>query len=128
MIIEISVGIIAVAVVVLVIFSVRSLISFNQTIQLTNQTLNELKGKVEVAVEESTQTLKETRHLVEDVRQKSQQADAVFKSMKKAGESLEEVSTEIARQAEINKSRLSNIVALVGAGIDLARNLQKPRK
>ncbi|TCS95074.1 DUF948 domain-containing protein [Hazenella coriacea] len=128
MIVSISIGVIAIAVVVLVIFLIRSLISFNQTIHLMNQTLNELKGKVEVAVDESTQTLKETRYLVEDFRQKSQQADAVFQSMKKAGESLEEVSTEIVRQAEVNKSRLSNLVALVGAGIDIARNLQKPRK
>ncbi|MBD1370923.1 DUF948 domain-containing protein [Hazenella sp. IB182357] len=127
MIIEISIAVIAFAVVIFVIFAIRSLISVNKTLESVDKTLNDLKGKAEAAVEESTHTLAETRMLVEDIRQKSKQTDQIFHSVSEVGETIQGVSTSISKNAELHKDRLANVIALVGAGLDLTQKWRKDR-
>lgn len=127
MVIEISVAAMALAVIVFVIFMIRTLINLNQTIQKVNQTLEGLHGKVEQAVTESTKTLEETRHLVEDLRLKSQQVDHVLNSVREVGKQMEEVSTSLARSAVIHRDRWGNVIALVGAGLEIMKEWRKDR-
>lgn len=127
MIIEISVASIALAVIVLVVFIVRTLIQLNQTIQKVNHTLEGLQGKVEKAVTESTKTLEETRHLVEDLRVKSQQVDHVLNSVREVGKQMEEVSTTLARSAVVHRDRWGNVIALVSAGLEIMKEWRKDR-
>lgn len=121
LIIEISAGIVAFAILILTIYLIRSLLALTRTMKSVQEALDGLKEKVEEALEESTRTLKETRLLVEDLRIKSQQADEMFKSLEDVGKNLQEVSAGIIRHAELHKDRLSHVVALISAGIDLAK-------
>jgi uncharacterized protein YoxC len=114
-------GAVALAVIILIVFLVRSLISITRTMNLMNQHLQDLKGKVEEAVDESTRTLKETRLLVEDLRVKSQQTEELFKSAQEVSKSLQEASVSIVQHAEAHKDRLSHVVALLGVGMDLIK-------
>jgi uncharacterized protein YoxC len=66
--------------------------------------------------------------LVEDVREKSRKADAVVNSLTEVGKSLEQVSSSINRTVSANQERLGNVVALVGAGIDLVKRWRSDRK
>lgn len=125
LIIEISAGIVAFAILILTIFLIRSLLALARTMKSVQQTLDGLKEKAEKALDESTRTLKETRLLMEDLRTKSQQADEIFKSLEDVGKNLQEVSAGIIRHAEIHKDRLSNVVALISAGIDLAKQWRR---
>jgi uncharacterized protein YoxC len=121
LIIEISAGIVAFAILILTIYLIRSLLALTRTMKSVQGTLDGLKEKVEETLDESTRTLKETRLLVEDLRIKSQQADEMFKSLEDVGKNLQEVSAGIIRQAELHKDRLSHVVALISAGIDLVK-------
>jgi uncharacterized protein YoxC len=120
-IIEVSVAVIAAALVILVIFLIRSLNALTQTLLSVNQTLADLKGKVENTVEESSRTLKEVRFLVEDVRQKSQKVEHLFDSLGEMGKSLQEASTSVLKSVEVNRNRWGNAIALLGVGIELAK-------
>ncbi|SEM69727.1 DUF948 domain-containing protein [Lihuaxuella thermophila] len=125
MIIEISAGVAAFAICILTIFLIRSLIVFTRMMKSVQGTMDGLKKKVEEAVDESTRTLKEARQLVEDLRIKSKQADEMFQSLEEVGKNMQEVSAGIIRHAELHKDRLSQIIALVSAGIDLAKQWRR---
>ncbi|MBA4492823.1 DUF948 domain-containing protein [Paenactinomyces guangxiensis] len=127
MIIEISVGVVSLAVTVLIIFLIRSLVTLTKTMNSVNETLHDLKGKVEEAVGESTNAFKETRLLVEDLRVKSQQTEELFHSVSEVGKTFQQVSTSLVRHAEKHKDRLSNIIAILGAGMEFARQWRNER-
>lgn len=128
MVLQISIAVIAVSFVVLAIFAIRTLIALRRVLDSVAQAVNELKGKVETTVEETEHTLRETRLLVEEIRDKSRQAEAVFHSLNGVGKSLEEVTSSISRSALSNRERLGNLVALVGAGMDLVKKWRSDQK
>jgi uncharacterized protein YoxC len=125
LIIEISVAAVSLAVIVLIVVMIRTLIAVSKAAATLDRTMQEIKGKAEAALEESVRTLRETRHLVEDLQQKSRQADQIFRSVDEVGRSLREVSHGIVRTAEVHRKRLGNVLAVIGAGVELVNRWRK---
>jgi uncharacterized protein YoxC len=126
-VIEISVAVMAAAVVALVIYLILSLKKVNRTLDTLDETLNHFKPKVDEVVEETNRTLRETRQLVEEIRVKTRKTDALFDSVGQVGTSLQELSTGISRTAAQYKERLGRVVALADTGLSWIRQLRGSR-
>lgn len=118
MVVEISVAVIAVAFVVLVVYIVRVLKTFQETLQSVNKTVERIDGDWEMIREQSVDLLQETKALAADLNQKSRQLDSLFVSVKDVGNSVNQVSSAVARQAERHREQLGNLLAITGFGLE----------
>lgn len=128
MILEISVAVMAVAIVVLVIFAVRFLIKITQTIETVQTTLNEVKGQVTATIDETHLTVKETRGLVEEVRKKTEKTESLFHALDEWGKTMEQISVRVDQQIKAHQSRYGNLISVIGTGIELAKRWKQDRK
>ncbi|WP_169713584.1 DUF948 domain-containing protein [Paludifilum halophilum] len=119
LIIEISAGVAAAAFVALVVALIVSLRKVNRTLDSVNTTLNEVQPQLEEVAEESKKTLGEAHVLLADLRAKSQQTDSLFETVEHVSNHIQELSSTITRTAAVQKERLGNVTALIGAGLDL---------
>jgi uncharacterized protein YoxC len=115
----------ALAAVLLAIFLVRAAIIASRTLKAVEAAVHELRGKATEAMEETVRAVRETRMLAEELHDRSRQAEQLFQSVQELGKSLHEVSSGIAREAERHKDRLGQVVALLAAGIELAKLWRK---
>ncbi|MDR6227434.1 DUF948 domain-containing protein [Desmospora profundinema] len=119
MILQISAAVAAVAFVVLAVYLILALRKLTDTLTSVDSTLREMKPRLEEVADESSRTLKEARHLLEDARLKSEQTDAFFQAVNGMGNSLQELSTSITRTASVQKERLANVTAVASVVMDL---------
>jgi uncharacterized protein YoxC len=86
MILQISVGIIAIAFVALVIYLIQTLKSLNTTLMVTQQTVNQLTEKVSQIGAEVTDVIHSTNLVTQDVRRKMNSLDFLFNSVSDVGQ------------------------------------------
>jgi len=97
MIWQISVAVIAVAFTVLVVFLVRTLVSAQQSLNKTTETLQEIKETIDELSTEVQGVVRQANTITIDLQHKMEQIDPVMESVKNVGEVLNEV-TVAARQ------------------------------
>lgn len=128
MILEISVAVIAAAIVVFVVFAVRFLLRLTKTVETVQTTLDEVKGQVAATVDETQLAVKETRSLVKEIRDKTEKTDSLFAAIDGLGKTVEQISTRIHLQVEENQSRYGNLASMIATGIELAKRWKRERK
>lgn len=121
LILQISAAVAAIAFVVLVVYLILALRQVTRTLTSVDTTLQEMKPRLEEVADESNRTLKEARELLADVRQKTEQTDALFQAVNNAGTSLRELSSGITRAAATQKERLGNVTAIASVVIELLK-------
>ena len=92
MIIELSVALIAIAFTVLVIYVVITLRSAKASLDQANETLAEVRDKVDGIHLEATKLIKNTNAITEDVGEKVKSLDTLFASIGQISESVNQVT------------------------------------
>jgi uncharacterized protein YoxC len=121
MIIEISVGIIAVAFLGLVIFLIKVLLTANSTLRQSRLTMMHVQKEVQDLSEESQKLLKTVNGLTSDIKEKSASLNFLFRPMT----NLSKESRHKAKHHEEEHDTVIDIVDWVSSGIFLYKKLIK---
>ncbi|MEH7226399.1 DUF948 domain-containing protein [Bacillus sp. JJ1566] len=126
LIVYISVAVVAVAFLILVIYLSRTLRSLQITLDNVAGTLSGLEKQMEGVTSETTELLHKTNKLAEDIQQKSESLNTVVNAVKDVGTSLQRfnksvgnVTEEVAVQLEKNKTKISQVVQVGNAVIEI---------
>lgn len=139
LIVEISVAVIAVAIVILVIYTIQVLRTLNGTLQAVHKTVEQIENGTLQAVQQtvkqiesdlgaisrqSLSVLQETEQLTADLNRKSQHLDSLFSSVKGIGDGVNQVSTTMVAQAEKHREQLGHLLALTSFGLETWQKLR----
>jgi uncharacterized protein YoxC len=142
MIIEISVAVIAVAVIALVFFLIKTLQSLRQTLHQVNETLFSARKQLNDLGGEARQVIHHARELSADVHTKIESLNPLFQSVANVGSALERVTTPLNQgaapvisvnefEAEAGPTSQSDTVVEViewaALGLDLWQKFKKRR-
>ena len=120
MIMELIVGVIAAAFVVLVVFAVRALIELGKTLKKTEKTLSETHKLINELSEPALGAMQNTNKLVADIRKKSEAMDVLFHplyALRKEKPEVKHVQDEIAE-----------ILGFIAEGVRLFKIIKKEFK
>jgi len=120
-IIEVSVGVIAVAVVFLVIYLISTLRKLQKTLIQVNQTASILEKDTHDLLTNTNGLITETRTVIETVKSKADNTQTLFQAIDKMGKQINEVSAFVSKAANENKEKLGGILAVVGAAMNLVQ-------
>jgi uncharacterized protein YoxC len=118
-IIEISVGVIAAAVVLLVIYLIVTLRQLKKTLETVNQTAGVLEKDTHELLTNTNGLVSETRAVVANVKDKTENTKTLFQAIDQIGKQMNEVSAFVSKAASENKEKLGGILAIVGAAMNL---------
>lgn len=121
MVMEITIGVIALAFIVLVVFLVRSLTGISKTLKKVDRLLGDLHKTLENVTEESTHLLHNTNKLVLDVKRKSEGLDVLFHP-------LYEMKKEPAPEKKNTYEKASRIIDHVADGLRLFSKIREDFK
>lgn len=131
MIIEISVGVVSAAIVILTITFIFTLRNVNRTLFQLRQTANALETDTHQVLINTNGLITETRTMVTHVKTKTEHTDALFQAIDQIGKQINEVSACVSKATEQHKEKLGGLLAIVGAAINLVQewrqNNQKGR-
>lgn len=119
LIIQISVAVIAVAVVVLVYFLVQTLKSAKSSMEQVNITLAAVQKQLVETGKETNILLRNTQSITADVQQKLAATDKIFTSVSQIGDAVQEVSYSV-KQVSASVSR-----SMLGVGNTVVQNQSK---
>lgn len=142
LIIQISVAVIAIAVVVLVYYLVQTLKSAKSSMEQVNITLAAVQQQLEETGKESNILLRNTQLITEDVQHKLAATDKIFSSVQHIGEAVQEVSNSVKQVSATvtrsmhgvgnsvnkNQSKIQNVVELATSGYHLFNSLKTRKK
>lgn len=92
MIWQISIAVIALAFLALVIFLILTLVSLRKSLQLTNETLEDLHLQVNDLTEETTKILKSSNDIVTNIYDKMKAFDPLFQSIHNVSDTIEDAT------------------------------------
>lgn len=133
--IEISLGVIAVAFVILVIFLVITLLSVRRTLQHLNKTLVTARHKIDEMSTESMKLIRNSNDISGDLQHKLLLLDSVFQAVSLVGDhavdtarSFRPEKTETAEDHNFkSKNMFSDLTEWVATGIHLWHTIKKGR-
>lgn len=128
MITQISMAVIAIAIVILVVYLIRVIKTLDVTLKSVNDTVAKVEGHLHDLSAQSVSILEETKTLTADLNRKSQKLDSLFTSVKGMGDSVEQVSASLAVQAEKHREQLGNILAITSFGLELWQQWKDSRR
>jgi uncharacterized protein YoxC len=120
-IIEVSVGVMAVAVVFLVIYLIITLRQLKKTLGQVNQTASILEKDTHELLNNTNGLISETRAVIVNVKEKADNMQTLFKAVDQIGKQMNEVSAFVSKAAAENKEKLGGILAIVGAAMNLVQ-------
>lgn len=133
-ILYLSVGLIAIAFSILVIYIIRTLKTLQTTMDSVTKTITSLEQQLDGVTKETTTLLQTTNSLADDIEEKTANLNSVVESVKDVGgtvqnfnESLQGVSRSITKKVEENEDKLAQI-AQVGMIFFEFRDRWKIRK
>ncbi len=109
-------GVIAVAIVVLVIFLVQTMLSLKKSLAIWTDAIEETKKSVVPVLTELELTLKSVRKIADDVGVVTDEARELSGSLKEIGEGVRRVGGVVTTLTAIPSCRLSGLSAGVKAG------------
>ncbi|GAA0332853.1 DUF948 domain-containing protein [Bacillus carboniphilus] len=116
-ILYLSIALIAVAFFILVIYVVKTLKSLQKTLDSVAHTLDGLEGQMRGVTSETTELLKKTNALAEDIQHKSENLNSVVVAVKDVGTSIQRfnrsidgISDKVIHQVETNQDKISQVV------------------
>ena len=121
MIIEVSVGVIAVAIVFLVIYLIVTLRQLKKTLAGVNQTASILEKDAHELLTNTNGLVSETRAVISNVKDKTENTKTLFLAIEQIGKQMNEVSAFVSKAAADNKEKLGGILAIVGAAMNLVQ-------
>lgn len=133
--IEISLGVIAVAFVILVIFLVITLLSVRRTLQHVNKTLVTARHKIDEMSMESMKLIRHSNDISEDLQHKLLLLDSIFQAVSLVGDhaldkaqSFRSEKIEAAEnQSFKSKNIFSDLTEWVATGMHLWHTIKKGR-
>lgn len=123
MIIEISVGVIAVAFLALVIFLIKVLLTTNATLKQSKSTLTHVQKEIAALSEESQKLLKTVNGLTSDIKEKSASLDFLFRPMA----TFSKESRHRGKHAEESHDTIENVADWITSSIVLYKKLTGKR-
>lgn len=139
MIVQISAAVAAAAFTALVIYLITFILSAKRVMMEANKTLSAIQGELASVSKQSTELLAASRQLVENADDKLHAFDPMARSVKTAGEALEQasvsvkqVSAAVSRTASgaakaKSQQRLGEALELVSTGLQLWQRWQEAR-
>ena len=116
-ILYLSIALIAIAFFILVIFLIKTLTSLQKTLDSVSHTLNGLEAQLEGVTHETTELLKKTNALAEDIKDKSGKLNSVVDAVKDVGTSIQQfnrslqgVTDKVIHQVDANQEKISQVV------------------
>jgi uncharacterized protein YoxC len=137
--IEISVGIIAIAFVFLVFFIVKTLKSVRGSLEQLTSTMVHMEQQLDVISKESTELLRNTNEITVDIKNKSQSLEALFHSVENAGQAMQQVTSSfkqvsstltdsvqrtISKSTEQNQDKMTEIIRYATLGLNIWQKWQ----
>lgn len=123
MIIEISVGIAAVAFLALVIFLIKVLLTTNETLKQSKKSLGSVQKEVEALSEESQKLLKTVNGLTSDIKEKTSSLDFLFRPMA----AISKESKHRSKHAEEHHDTISDVADWITSSIILYKKFTGKR-
>lgn len=124
--IYVSVGVIAAAFAILVLYLVKTLRATTKTLENVSVTIESLEKQLQGVTRETEQLLKHTNDLAEDIRNKTAVFNPFFQSVKSLGDSVqrvnrsvENVAQNITKQAENQSNQVAKAVQWGHVAIDI---------
>jgi uncharacterized protein YoxC len=116
-ILYLSVAFIAIAFFILVIYISKMMNSVRISLESVTRTLGGLEKQIEGVTTETTELLKKTNYLAEDLQRKSESLNGVVDAVKDIGttishfnQSLQSITNVVDRQVEGNKEKISQVI------------------
>jgi uncharacterized protein YoxC len=142
MIIEISVAVIAVVLSILILYMVSVMKAVKETLVQANQTLVEVRKDLSTMSLEATQVLHDSNILIKDVHTKLNAFNPILTSVSQAGQALthltgsvkqvsaavSSVTGDVHNTVTHNKSRISQVVDITKAGLQVWKVFQSVRQ
>ncbi|MBU9721091.1 MULTISPECIES: DUF948 domain-containing protein [Bacillaceae] len=122
----ISIGVIAVAFVILVYYLIKTIFAMKKTQENIMDTVLNIKGQVNEVAKESKDLIHKSNHLLEDFKRKSESLDSVFIAAKDLGDSLQQMnrsvkvlSNTVSQKANQQSEQVAQAIQWGSAAIDL---------
>jgi uncharacterized protein YoxC len=116
-ILYLSVAFIAIAFFILVIYISKMMNSVRISLESVTRTLGGLEKQIEGVTTETTELLKKTNYLAEDLQRKSESLNGVVDAVKDIGttishfnQTLQSITNVVDRQVEGNKEKISQVI------------------
>lgn len=116
-ILYVSIAIIAVAFFILVVYLIQTLKSSQKTLDSVSRTLIGLENQLRGVTSETTELLKKTNALAEDVQKKSQNLNSVVDAVKDVGtsvqrfnQSIDQISNKVITGVQNQQDKISQVV------------------
>lgn len=110
MVIEWSVAFIALAFIVLVVYTVLTLRSARASLDQVNQALSQMQQQLNDISKETLELLQQTNRITADVHNKIKSADSLFQSAQQVGEAVHEVVSSVKQvSATVSQSVMNHV-------------------
>lgn len=117
-ILYISVGVIAIAFVILVVYIITTLKTLSKALEQVSNTVNNIEGQVKGITTEAESLLQKTNTLTKDLQKKSKKLDSVIdaatdigKTVRQFNASLARVSENVTHRVDQNQEKISQVVS-----------------
>lgn len=125
-VIYISVGAIAIAFVILVIYIISTLKTLSKTLERVSNTVDSLEGQLKGVTSEAEELLKKSNILASDLQEKSEKLDSVIDSVTDIGKTVQQFNSNLARvgenvthRVEQNQDKISQVVSWAQIALEI---------
>lgn len=128
MIIDISIAVIAGAVLFLAIYLSITLWQLKKTLVQVDQTVRVLEKDTHELLVNTNSVVQDTQVVISNVKEKTESTQAVFQAVEKIGKQLDEVSEIVTKAASEHREKLGGMLAIVGAVMNLVQEWKKNKQ
>lgn len=127
-IIDISIAVIAGAVLFLAIYLSITLWQLKKTLVQVDQTVRVLEKDTHELLVNTNSVVQDTQVVITNVKEKTESTQAVFQAVEKIGKQLDEVSEIVTKAASEHREKLGGMLAIVSAVMNLVQEWKKNKQ
>lgn len=134
-ILYISVGLVAIAFCVLVVYLISTLKALNTTLHNISNTVESLDGQLKGVTKETQELLHKTNQLADEIQEKTAKLNTVVNAIQDVGTTIQKfntslgnVSKTVINQVEENQERISQIVQIGNVVVGLKEKWDEMKK
>jgi uncharacterized protein YoxC len=124
-IIDISIAVIAGAVLLLAIYLSIALWQLKKTLVQVDQTVRVLEKDTHELLVHTNDVVKDTQVVITNVKEKAESTQTVFQAIEKIGKQLDEVSAIVTKVASEHREKLGGMLAIIGAVMNFIQEWRK---